>query len=711
MRISVLSIIILSLGQASVAQPQLPGCEARPEVSRVLRDQLDEQSLQKLKFADQVARQHQVLEGLIAKYPRELEPYRRLINFVQYNEPDSYPALQARYRDQAAKKSDDPLALYLAGYALTGSNTPEALRLLEAARAKAPDFPWPALQLANIYSTGKFVDPQKTAALLSSFFSVCESSTDNRAQWILGKGGDKALQARVAAALRKRLAKESDPRVLMRDYEVLWGLEFRSRPPQQYAALRQQVAEDLVRLESANPKPDAEWLEFLAKGYKQSGATTSTLTALDDRIVKEFPTSHAAYSVVYDRWVKAHKEPESQGDTTAWNVYNQAYRKALTGWIREFPDETWLSRSAWFYEIFNDLSIPEKDGIASMEHHLESAIEYEQPGSSPYSDAAEFLIVHKWQPERALKLLHQAQPLLAKELANLDRDDNLSADQQEHQERLRVYEQQQYAGLLLRAAQLAGRPGEAQSVRADVESAPPASKTRVSDYWTNRARLAALENHKADALTFYQLALETRMNPPTPWHGISRDPVVDEARAIWKDLGGTDGAWALWSKPPGSKPASAPQEAAQGRWEKPSKQLPAFELTDLSGKTWRMATLEGKSVLVNVWATWCGPCNAELPHLQKLYEAVKDRPGLQILTFNIDEDLGLVEPYMKEKGYSFPVLPAFSYVTTLLDGFAIPQNWIIDPKGVWRWTQIGYGGEPDWIKAMIERMEMVKKSD
>ena len=79
---------------------------------------------------------------------------------------------------------------------------------MEAAKAKAPDFAWPALQLANIYSTGKFTDGKKSGAHLSSFFSVCSSSTDNRAQWILGKGGDTALQARVAAALRERLAKE-----------------------------------------------------------------------------------------------------------------------------------------------------------------------------------------------------------------------------------------------------------------------------------------------------------------------------------------------------------------------------------------------------------------------------------------------------------------------------------------------------------------------
>ena len=706
MRISALSFIILSLVRACSAQPQLPGCEARPEVRQTLREQLSEQSIQKLKFVERVAREHEVLEGLIAKYPSELEPYRRLIDFVHYSEPDLYPALQSRYRAQEARDGDDPFALYLAGYALTGTDTPEAIRLLEAARAKAPDFAWPALQLAQIYSTGKFTDREKTAAFLGSFFGICKASTDSRAQWILGKQGDSALQARVAASLRERLAKESDPE-LLKGYETLWGLEFRSRPPQQHAALRQLVAEDLKRLESVNSKPDGAWVAFLARGYKQSGATEAVLTAFDDRILKEFPSSTSAYGVAFTRWRKAHVEPEDQGDKAAWTPYNQAYREALKAWIPNFPDETWLSRSAWFYEISDDMSIAERDGVPAMEHYLKSAVDYEPPDSGAYINAADFLVTHKWQPKRALDLLHKAQPMLAKELANpLQRDDR-SADRLQQEEGTALYQRQQFAGLLLRAARLAGRPGEVQSVRSEVESAPPANRKRESDYWSNRARLAALENRKADALTYYQLSLQTRLSPPPAWHGRISDPVSDEAHAIWKDLGGSENAWAIWTKPP----ASRPQEAAQGRWEKPTKPLPAFELADLSGKTWKLATLEGKSVLINLWATWCGPCNTELPHLQKLYETVKDRPGLQILTFNIDEDLGLVEPFMKEKGYTFPVLPAFSLVTTLLDGFAIPQSWIVDPKGVWRWTQIGYGGEPDWVDAMIQRMEMVKKSD
>ena len=700
MRISVLSIAFLYLGGTCFAQPQLPGCEPRPEVQKELREQLNDKSLDKLRFADQAARRHEVLEGLMAKYPRELEPYRRLIDFVHYSETDHYAALQARYKEQAAQKPGDPLALYLAGYVLTGTDTPEAIRLLEAAKTQAPEFAWPALQLANIYSTGKFTDGKKSGAYLSSFFSVCSSSTD--AQWILGKGGDTALQARVAAALRERLAKESDPEIL-KQYETLWGLEFRSRSPQQHAALRREVAEDLKRLESANPKPDGEWLAFLRGGSKQSGAAEAALTAFDDRILKEFPSSNAAYNVAGARWNKAHKPPEDQQDTAAWTAWNQAHLEALKGWIRAYPDNTYLSRSAWFNQISSDMSLAEKEGVAALDRYLKAALDYEPPDSSPYLDAADFLVTHKWQPKRALDLLHKAQPMLAAELKQ-PQGDGLTPDREDERERSAVYQQQNLNGLILQAARLANRPAEAQSLHAAVEGAPPKSPKRQSDYWRNRARLAALENRKADALTYYQLALTTRISPPTPWHGRLEDPVSDEARALFKDLGGTDVAWGVWSKPPGAKP----QEATEGRWEKPVRQLPTFELADLSGTTWKLATLEGKSVLINIWATWCGPCNTELPHLQKLYETVKDRPGLQILTFNIDEDLGLVEPFMKEKGYTFPVMPAFSFVTTLLNGFAIPQNWIVDPKGVWRWTQIGYGGEPDWIDVMIQRMEMVK---
>ena len=149
-----------------------------------------------------------------------------------------------------------------------------------------------------------------------------------------------------------------------------------------------------------------------------------------------------------------------------------------------------------------------------------------------------------------------------------------------------------------------------------------------------------LEGSNADALTYYQKAIHTRKEPPEPHEGRVRD----EARALWKQLGGSETAWNLWSKPPAAKI----QELAESGWQKPTKTMPAFELADLSGKTWRLKNLEGRAVLINVWATYCGPCQAELPHLEKLYRKLKDRSDLQILTLTIDEDLGAVPPFMNE---------------------------------------------------------------
>ena len=65
--------------------------------------------------------------------------------------------------------------------------------------------------------------------------------------------------------------------------------------------------------------------------------------------------------------------------------------------------------------------------------------------------------------------------------------------------------------------------------------------------------------------------------------------------------------------------------------------MPDFELVDLQGRTWRLADLKGKTAFVNVWATWCAPCRKEMPHLQRLYDRVKGRPDVVLLTMNVDE--------------------------------------------------------------------------
>lgn len=89
-------------------------------------------------------------------------------------------------------RPEDPVALYVAAIALLDTETPESIRLLEAAEVKAPDFAWPSLRLANIYSSGKRVDKKKSAEYLAAFFSRCPSSGDMIQRLELARKGEAA---------------------------------------------------------------------------------------------------------------------------------------------------------------------------------------------------------------------------------------------------------------------------------------------------------------------------------------------------------------------------------------------------------------------------------------------------------------------------------------------------------------------------------------
>jgi thiol-disulfide isomerase/thioredoxin len=685
----------------------LPGCETSPAVRKIIDEKLDSKILDKMKIQERIAYERRVLEDAIAKYPRELEPYQILVNRISSEDPDESPALHERMAQMAKDHPDDPLALMLGGWALRDINTPESLRLLQASIAKAPKFPWAYKELAGDYFRGKIADQNKVKENIEAFFTVCPASVDNYAQWLLAK--DPAFQPKVAVALRARLQKETNPK-LLKNYATLWGLEFRVRPPAEHDALRAQVMQDLKRIEALNPKGDADWQSFLITGYKQSGASKETISAMEDDLIRKYPGSNDALDIVRNRWDKAHKEPEDQSDAAAWAHYQKEFEDAVKVWMHDYPDNFDLQRYDWYYAIQGDDTLSEQDGVAAADHFLQSVRDY-QPRSFwvfDYASVTRFLVQRGWEPDRALDLVKESIELDRQDQAREQKNDNTSDDQLKDRQVQQAWKDQYFEGLLLQAAKLAKRPDEALKFKASIEKPVPTDKKLLSGYWQNRARLEALEDHTQDALAYYQLALQSRTDPPKAMRGKLRDDLSNEARALWTAQGGSEEVWAVWSKPPQS--SNGEQQPSEGFWEKPNKPIPTFELSDLSGKTWKLKELGGKTVLISVWATWCGPCEAELPHLEKFYEKMKDRSDIQVLTFDIDEDLGLVAPYLKERGYTFPVLPAYSTVVSLLDGFAIPQNWLVDPHGMWRWKQVGFGGgsDADFEKEMLARMESTK---
>ena len=151
--------------------------------------------------------------------------------------------------------------------------------------------------------------------------------------------------------------------------------------------------------------------------------------------------------------------------------------------------------------------------------------------------------------------------------------------------------------------------------------------------------------------------------------------------------------------------AAGSKAAADGNWERVGKDLPDAKLVDLDGKTWTLSELKGKTVLINVWASWCGPCRGEHPYLQALYEKVKDRKDIAVVSMSIDDSIGDVAPYMKDKKYSFPVLLASQYVNGVAPAVGVPQNWIVGADGKWEWKQEGFGDGEGWEKAVMEKLE------
>ena len=694
---------------ARADQPSLPGCEAPSTLRKIVKDQLNSPEFNRLAYDDQIVRKQQVLSELMKRYPREVEPYNLWISSAREDQmvrPELLANLQKDYSTRAAAHSEDPLALYVAAHALIGTDTPQSISLLEKAQSLAPGFGGSSLDLAQIYSSGKFADKEKFADQLTRFWTACPTSQNEEARWMLVKNPE--LQAKVVAALRPMLATTNDPERL-KDYEFLWGLEFRTTPPPKYGELRQQVAADVKRLQSVkNPHPNAAWAGLIVKGEKQSEAAPDVIRVKEDALIAAYPHSDEANGIVTKRWEKAHPKPTDQKDTAGWKAYNDAKWAMMQQWMQQYPDS--YSPAGYYRLIFapDDAISDEQQGLAMAEKCVSDGTAFFPPSMRMYTyySACSKLLDRRWAPAKALEYAQQTKEWQDRAAAVYRaQDDHSESDLKDH-EKNEADMGRYFDSKLLLAAMRAHRPDAiTSSMKAAVEAPRASDDKDESGYWLRRARLAAIEGQQQDALGYYQLALRTRPKPPSYVEGKLQDDLGDEAHALWKERGGSEVAWAAWSTPSTTADAAKADDA---RWEKPTKTLPTFQLADLTGKSWSVQSLNGKVVLLNLWATWCGPCNAELPQLQKLYEQTKSRKDLQILTLNIDEDPGLIEPFMKEKGYTFPVVPAYSYVVNLLNGFAIPQNWVLDAKGQWDWTQVGYGSDDTWVKDMLAKLDAVK---
>jgi peroxiredoxin len=117
---------------------------------------------------------------------------------------------------------------------------------------------------------------------------------------------------------------------------------------------------------------------------------------------------------------------------------------------------------------------------------------------------------------------------------------------------------------------------------------------------------------------------------------------------------------------------------------------PDFTLKTLAGGNMRLQEQRGQVVLVNFWATWCGPCRKEMPHLNRIADKYKSS-GLVLLGVNVDDDVGNALAVAAKLGVKFPVLlDTDKKVSRLYDLNSMPSTMVIDRSGKVRFVHRGY---------------------
>ena len=125
---------------------------------------------------------------------------------------------------------------------------------------------------------------------------------------------------------------------------------------------------------------------------------------------------------------------------------------------------------------------------------------------------------------------------------------------------------------------------------------------------------------------------------------------------------------------------------------------PALALKDLDGRQHRLADYRGKVVLINFWATWCGPCRDEMPSIQELKVKLSGRPFV-VLAVNLDEPESRIRKFLTQMKLDFPILlDPDRVVARGWNARILPATFIVGPDGRVRYSLVG---EVDWANEHI----------
>ncbi len=489
----------------------------------------------------------------------------------------------------------------------------------------------------------------------------------------------------------------------------LWAAEERTGIG--VATLESNVRGDLHRIEAWPFRPDPNLFQVYreaARILKDPGLVES----LRVKAEREAPNSELALVLARDKWCQKNPVPTSGTDHDAWDVFKEKEAKAEREWVRQWP---------------NDWSM-----LVDLLHRVESRARSNEPGVGTAEDLAvvdEFMRAKQsspdggsmWPPPEtaiarfyvdAKVRLDQVPGLLKAAAQNIEKQEKYQMSSLLLPEEFRAKRTDWRAITWQRIEEIRAdyflatdRPADTRAVieqtltKMSAEHTESQGEQYAKASWLRRlGTVDAQDGRVEEALAHYQASLAAwdKESLGKPDEQVTLAPI----KQYYLAHGGTEEKWPEW--------ATAKTKVREVSNEKipPAfvKLLPEFSATDLSGRTWQLGDLTGKATFVNLWATWCGPCRGEHPSIQKLQEMLKDRKDVQVLTISVDDSPGAVTAYLKEKGYTFPVIRAPELADKLFPWCGLPTNFLVNATGL-RTSLYGFWGDAASLQQVLEDLK------
>ncbi len=219
--------------------------------------------------------------------------------------------------------------------------------------------------------------------------------------------------------------------------------------------------------------------------------------------------------------------------------------------------------------------------------------------------------------------------------------------------------------------------------------APPKVSEGVMTFWIDKK--LGIDLQMSLAMQMQMGAQKIEMRQKVVKKGLKIDQPVDESLFTF-------------TPPPGAKEVKELKlfGAMTSKPDLAGKPALAFEVKSIGGETFSLAALKGKTVLLDFWATWCGPCRKSMPVLEKISREFKNS-NLLVLGVNTGEDREVVEQYLKKTPLEYPaVLSGESGILESYGVTAYPTFILIGRDGTIIANEAGFGGE-DQLRQMIEK--------